>query len=749
MINKKLLLILLLFITSTISFAQINDQYGWKVVSNDTLSKKEAEAIKFLKRGGYKVDIDSLRTGRVVLRTDGVEFFAPLLKSKKFELVVLSTTGEELVLNGKELKIQMINQFDASTFSSSKSYKKVFKAALKGKKKFTYKKNRVKWHIDFGNMKSKYFTGQFEVRYKKNSFGQLVFSKINGEMALELPQLENEVCVPFERYTHFKKLSELSATLVKAKRYTFKEGKNFNKRFQLSFAKNSSAFDPFEVNEIKGYLSKENISIKRAKIMAYASIEGDSAKNAILQQKRASVLWTTLDEFKDQNFSKSVSTSERWSYFYNQLKLDSITTFDSLSKQEIKYLFEDKNTQSEYEYLLKGQRKAYLSLQLYKKYTIDDKLAILRKDIQKLDKKVYKALDLGESEGKHAQLRKLAVKLVSIELAIDKLVRDGVVTKNDIDRNFDFTVYYSHEWYMIRFYTMQRQMRKGNYPQFNSIERIIIDAYQSSMGEIKSSIFYDGNIPLRQATDVQSYAYELIKKGEVEPRFFHELQYSDKAKYFHLALNKLNFKRLNEDLIPPQPEEANTAKIGELSVYNSRYYFMLKDRITNQTPQVTKMVERSDNLYMWDLYEFVWFNIEGWNVWDNKFFDPEIDEKSMNYYISKLFAIGAEKICGDDLYQVAINFHLKVLQSSAESAAQSYQFKKSYKYLTRYYLDRSKKLDGKTAYDISAQLVFLNSLFYRNEPIKAADKIMQAAWQENLMDKRKEYFYSDVHWSLR
>lgn len=729
--------------------SQINDQYGWKVTSKDTLSKKETQAIRFLKKGGYKVDIDSLRTGRVVLRTDGVEFLAPLLKSKKFELVVLSKSGDELVLNGKELKNQMIAQFDGSTFSESKSQEKVFKEALKGKKKFTHKKNRVKWHIDFGDLESKYFTGKFEFRYKNKPFGQLVFSKINGEMALNLPQLENEVCVPFERYTHFKKLSELSASLVKAKRYTFKDGKNFTKRFQLSFAKNSSAFDPYEVNEIKGYLSKENISIKKAKIMAYASIEGDSAKNAILQQKRAAVLWKTLDEFKDQNFSKSVSTSERWSYFYNQLKLDSITKFDSLSKQEIKHLFEDKNTQNKYEHLLKGQRKAYLSLQLYKKYTLDDKLAILRKDIQKLDKKVTKALYLGESEGKHAQLKKLAIKLVSIELALEKLMRDGVVNKDDIDRNFDFIVYYSHEWYMIRFYTMQRQMRRGNYPQFNSIERIIIDAYQSSLGEIKSTAFYDGNIPLRQATDVQSYAYELIKKGEIDASFFHELQYSDNAKYFHLALNKLNFKRLNENLIPPQPEEDNTAKIGELSVYNSRYYFMLKDRITKQTGKVAQMVERTDKLYMWDLYEFVWFNIEGWNVWDNKFFDPEIDEKSMNYYISKLFAIGAVKICGDDLYQLAINFHLKVLQSSAESKAQSYQFKKSYKYLTRYYLDRSKKLDGKTAYDISAQLVFLNNLFYRNEPIKAADKIMQAAWQENLMDKRKEYFYSDVHGSLR
>lgn len=729
--------------------AQINDQYGWKVTSSDTLSKKETEVIKYLKSGGYKVDLDSLRAGRVILRTDGLEFFAPILKSKKFTIVDLSTTGDELILNGKDIKSQMNDQFDASTYSASKSYKKLFKATLKGKKKFAYKKKRVKWHIDFGNLASKYFTGQFEVRYKNNPFGQLVFSKINGEMALELPQLENEVCVPFERYTHFKKLSELSASLVKAKRYTFKNGKNFTKRFQLSFAKNSSAFDPYEVNEIKGYLSKENISIKRAKIMAYASIEGDSAKNAILQQKRAAVLWKTLDEFKDQNFSKSVSTSERWSYFYNQLKLDSITTFDSLSKQEIKSLFEDKNTQNEYEHLLKGQRKAYLSLQLYKKYTVDDKLAILRKDIQKLDKKVFKALDLGESEGKHAQLKKLAVKLVSIELAIDKLLRDGVISMDDVDRNFDFTVYYSHEWYMIRFYTMQRQMRRGNHPQFNSMERIIIDAYQSSMGEIKSTTFYDGNIPLRQATDVQSYAYELIKKGEIDASFFHKLQYSDNTKYFHLALNKLNFKRLNEDLIPPQPEEENTAKIGELSVYNSRYYYMLKDRITKQTGKVAQMVERSDKLYMWDLYEFVWFNIEGWNVWDNKFFDPEIDEKSMNYYISKLFAIGAEKICGDDLYQLAIDFHLKVLQSSAEGVTQSYQFKKSYKYLTRYYMDRSKKLDGKTAYDISAQLVFLNNLFYRNEPIKAADKIMQAAWQENLMDKRKEYFYSDVHWSLR
>lgn len=746
--TNKIFLFSIILVLPHLLWSQINDQYGWKITSKDTLSKKETEAIKYLKAGGYKIDIDSLRVGRIVLRTDGVEFLAPILKSKKFTIVALGSNGG-LVLKGKELKTQFINQFDSSKFAESKSFNKKFKASRKGKKRFTNKGNRVKWLIDFGTLEPKYFAYKFEFRYKNVPFGQLVFSKINGEMALSLPQLENEICVPFERYTHFKKLSELSSNLVRAKVYTFKDGKNFTKRFQLSFDKNSSAFNPYEVNEIKGYLSKENISIKRAKIMAYASIEGDSAKNAILQQKRAGVLWKTLDEFKDQNFSKSVSTSERWSYFYNQLKLDSITTFDSLSKQEIKYLFEDKNTQDEYEHLLKGQRKAYLSLQLYKKYTVDDKLAILRKDIKKLDKKVYKALDLGESEGKHAQLKKLAIKLVSIELAIDKFMRDGVVSMDDVDRNFDFNVYYSHEWYMIRFYTMQRQMRRGNYPQFNSIERIITDAYHSSMGEIKSTAFYDGNIPLRQATDVQSYAYELIKKGEIEASFFHKLQYSDNTKYFHLALNKLNFKRLNEDLIPPQPEEENTAKIGELSVYNSRYYYMLKDRITKQSGNVAQMVERTDKLYMWDLYEFVWFNIEGWNVWDNKFFDPEIDEKSMNYYISKLFAIGAEKICGDDLYQLAINFHLKVLQSSAERAAQSYQFKKSYKYLTKYYLDRSKKLNGKTAYDISAQLVFLNNLFYRNEPIKAADKIMQAAWQENLMDKRKEYFYSDVHWSLR
>lgn len=746
---KQLFFISALCLLPFLVFSQINDQYGWKITSNDTLSKKETEAIKYLKRGGYKIDIDSLRAGKITLRTDGVEFLAPTMKSKKFTLVVSSTNVEDLILNGKEIKTQLNDQFINSRFSSSKSYKKAFKEALKGKKKITYRQERVKWHINFGKLEPKYFSYKIVFRYKNEVFGELIFRKINGELALELPQLENKVCVPFERYTHFKALSELSANLVRAKRYSFEDGKNFTKRFQLSFAKNSSVFDPYEVKEIRSYLSKENITINRAKIIAYASIEGDSAKNSILQQKRADVLWKTLDEFKDQNFSKTVSTSERWSYFYNQLKLDSITTFDSLSKQEIKTLFEDNITQNEYEYLLKGQRKAYLSLHLYKKYTVDDKLAILRKDLLKIEKKANRVLQLHNSGDRDIQLNKLANKLVSIELSTDNLIRGGVVSYDDVDRNLNYKVNYFHEWYMVRFYTFQRQMRRGNKPQFFTTEQIVMNAYFSSLYAITSTVFYNGNTPLRQATDVQSYVYELIKKGVLDGSYFHKLSYPADLKYFHLALNKLNFRRLNEDLIPPQLEEENTAKIGELSVYNSAYYFMIKDRIINNSVKAAQMIERSDNLYIWDLYEFVWFNIEGWNVWDNKYFDQEIDERSMNYHLDKLFAIGSKKICADDLYQLAIDFHLKVLQSSAEKHTQSAQFKKSYKYLTRYYLNRSKNIDGKTAYDISAQLVFLNNLFYRNEPIKVADKIMQAAWQENLIDKRKEYFYSDVHWSLR
>ena len=72
----------------------------------------------------------------------------------------------------------------------------------------------------------------------------------------------------------------------------------------------------------------------------------------------------------------------------------------------------------------------------------------------------------------------------------------------------------------------------------------------------------------------------------------------------------------------------------------------------------------------------------------------------------------------DQKNELALDFHLKVLHRARLATISTAQFEWSYNFVTTYYLKMAVRIDGVTAYNVAAQLVFLNHLFYKNESFK-------------------------------
>jgi len=65
-----------------------------------------------------------------------------------------------------------------------------------------------------------------------------------------------------------------------------------------------------------------------------------------------------------------------------------------------------------------------------------------------------------------------------------------------------------------------------------------------------------------------------------------------------------------------------------------------------------------------------------------------------------------------------------------------------------YNLKKAAMLDGAAAYDVTAQLVFLNHLFFKNESAKDAYVIMHPAHLKAKLDERQIWFFYNLSVAL-
>jgi tetratricopeptide (TPR) repeat protein len=137
-------------------------------------------------------------------------------------------------------------------------------------------------------------------------------------------------------------------------------------KFIVPFKKNKSIYSQTDIKPVYDSLRLTDFNIKSIKINAYASIEGISERNKELQQERAKGVLAALQSFQKPTIKTTVSSSENWVEFFNDIEGTKYEFLKSLTKDEVRKTIAGK-LRKEMEPIFSNHRKAVLELELEKK----------------------------------------------------------------------------------------------------------------------------------------------------------------------------------------------------------------------------------------------------------------------------------------------------------------------------------------------------------------------------------------------
>ncbi|WP_339916033.1 hypothetical protein [Yeosuana marina] len=137
-------------------------------------------------------------------------------------------------------------------------------------------------------------------------------------------------------------------------------------KFKIPFKKNKSEYSQEDIKPIYDSLRLTDFNIKSIKIRAYSSVEGSLEHNIELQEQRAKSIVTALQKFQKPTIKTSVSSSENWVEFLNDIKDTKYKELAELTKNQVKAKLVGALSK-EIEPILNNHRKAVLELELEKK----------------------------------------------------------------------------------------------------------------------------------------------------------------------------------------------------------------------------------------------------------------------------------------------------------------------------------------------------------------------------------------------
>ncbi len=141
--------------------------------------------------------------------------------------------------------------------------------------------------------------------------------------------------------------------------------KNKTLKFSIPFEKNKSEYLPQDIKPLYDSLRLTDFNIKTINIKAYASVEGSLERNIELQEQRAQSIAQALQSFQQPTIETTISSSENWVEFLNDIQNTNYENLASISKFEVKSRLTGSFSE-EMEPILKNHRKAVIELELEK-----------------------------------------------------------------------------------------------------------------------------------------------------------------------------------------------------------------------------------------------------------------------------------------------------------------------------------------------------------------------------------------------
>lgn len=747
-LNMRYTLSLFFALMFSSGIAQIRQEFAWQA---ELLSQKKKAARLFeqWQKGGYKLASRDLDNGRLVWEVTDVSSLGRLLK-KKYTFTFVLYDGTTLFLNGKEIRTFLVERQRLvldTVRGNTEHWQKAFRAALRGRGRYKGPAPAV-WRLGFGPFAR--YSDHIELTITKRGKKELMamhFWLVPGSMVLALTELEDAPCVPVNRLLTFEKVA-VPATYKPAP-YKLPEGRKFSKRFTLHFAHNSARFNSAEVAAIKAFLQNDNLEIRGGFIRGMSSVEGDSARNRQLQEQRAAVLWQALAPYRQRGARLQGDYQPAYRMFRQQMRAAGITQFDSLSDSEINRLFYNPDYRQQYASYLADQRLARISIQLYKHYTPEEQVTRAYADATRQYAKIVRARSMRSRSEREQTVRKAASLILGIERALTEAVRQGRLSTEVVRQYYHTGKLQTEELTMSRFNQVMQDSKRGLDPVVTDYRQIIRQAYQATLPLVTAPGFSRDNKALRRAAAVQMFAYGLIRKGVIDERLYYELTYPEELPYYNLLLNRITFANVygidnGRPGVPRQQESGAGARLANASRLPDKLYynFVKKNLLINHYTAINPAIAAKDEYYYFDLYYLLYPNVMSWQVFDDQWFDKDITIEFIDRMIDHLLTT---KICPDNIYELALTFHLKVLQQASQATQLTPQIEKSYDFITSYYKTHSGKLTPALANRVAGQLLFMGHLFYHNENVQDAYELMLATIKDADFDEVSlDLFYQIV-----
>ncbi|OBQ57176.1 hypothetical protein JJL45_01190 [Tamlana sp. s12] len=152
--------------------------------------------------------------------------------------------------------------------------------------------------------------------------------------------------------------------------------KNKTLKFKIPFEKDKAEYSQEDIKPIYDSLRLTDYNITAINIKAYASVEGSLERNLELQEQRANSIVASLQSFQQPTIETTVSSSENWVEFFNDIKGTPYENLNTLSKDQIKRELAA-GVSEKMEPILERHRKAVVDLELERK----DKYKTMSEDI--------------------------------------------------------------------------------------------------------------------------------------------------------------------------------------------------------------------------------------------------------------------------------------------------------------------------------------------------------------------------------
>ena len=544
--------------------------------------------------------------------------------------------------------------------------RKRFKRFLKGKSTFDMASQRYVWRLVVP-VKQLTHAERFEMEVirKKRSCATVLFDAWPVNIQDDaLMAVDRVVCVPIDRSRSF---FSFPRNVRRKRQRLYRPTTKFRKRkaFTLAFEKGKSDYTLEDLEPIEEFLTDSSYTILRAQIEAYASVEGDSAINMDLQQKRANILENLLVTINEDSIETEIYTAENWKLFEQQLKKIHEEKRQSRSQQlpdlrgqspaAVKAYLEDEENEKLFEPLLARQRKAVLKLIVSYRLTEDKKAAIFQEDMEQLDK-------LMNHPKASAKQKALAYdKILAMRRYVRDAIRRGEIAENSEAHQKIFR-YRSARLDIMDFYDFKRDFKARHQLVHQSMEEILRRAYRASIRVLnslkKESSDKQRDVALNDAMQVQFFTYQLILRDTLDVSFFCEFNYPDDEIFWTLKMNRIDFgiskgkSWVDNSSCPYRVITAEEER--QIGSQNNFFYRLTKKLALDPNGP------RINPFYRFDLLKFLSMNIEHWEVKEDKYYDPEIDAMEMIKWFDKLDQVRGN-MCSKEVNQRRLDLHSKLI----------------------------------------------------------------------------------------